>query len=125
MNVLDSSAWLEYFANGPNAEIFAPVLERFDELVVPTITIYEVFKRLLQQRDEDFSLTTMAKMYKGEIVALDRLLAIRAAELSSQHALPMADSIILATSREHGAVLWTQDADFESIPDVNYIPKKK
>lgn len=125
MNVVDSSGWLEYFADGPNAEAFAEPLAQPEELVVPTISIFEVFKRVLQQRDETAALQAAALMQQGRVIALDSSLAMSAAKLSADRALPMADSIILATAREFGATLWTQDADFEGIEDVRFFPAAK
>ena len=120
MNVVDSSAWLEYFANGPNAEFFAPAIEKTTELLVPSLTLYEVFKRVLQQRDEGSALQAVAVMQQGTVVDLDAPLALVSARLSIEHRLPMADSVILATARSHNAILWTQDADFMGIPGVEY-----
>lgn len=125
MNVIDSSGWLEYFADGPNASFFAPVLEKLDELVVPTVSIYEVFKRILQQRDEATALQVTALMHQGDAVSLTAPLALNAARISRRLALPMADSIILATAKSRDAVLWTQDADFAPIEGVKYIAKAK
>lgn len=112
MNVVDSSGWLEYFADAPNAEFFAPAIENSPELLVPAISLYEVFKRVLQQVGEDKALEAVSFMMQGQVVELNALLAINAAKLSNQFKIPMADSIILATARHHDAVLWTQDADF-------------
>jgi predicted nucleic acid-binding protein len=120
MNVVDSSGWLEYLAGGPNATFFAPAVEATTDLLVPTLSIFEVFKRVLGQRDESLALQAIALMYQGRIVDLSAPLAIDAARLSRREALPMADSIMLATARAFGATLWTQDADFEAIPDVRY-----
>jgi predicted nucleic acid-binding protein len=120
MNVVDSSGWLEYLAGGPNATFFAPAVEATADLLVPTLSIFEVFKRVLGQRDESLALQAIALMYQGRIVELSAPLAIDAARLSRREALPMADSIMLATSRAFGATLWTQDADFAAIPDVRY-----
>ena len=125
MNVVDSSGWLEYFAGGPNASFFAPAVEKIDELVVPTISIYEVFKRVLQQRDEATALHVAALMHQGAVVKLTAPLALNAARLSRDLALPMADSIMLATAVSRDATLWTQDADFEDIAGVKYIAKAK
>jgi len=125
LNVVDSSGWLEYFADGPNAEAFAEPLAEPDRLVVPAISIFEVFKRVLQQRDETAALQAAALMQQGRVIALDSSLAMSAAKLSADRALPMADSIILATAREFGATLWTQDADFEGIEDVRFFPAAK
>jgi toxin FitB len=120
MNVVDSSAWLEYFADGPNAGAFAPAIESTSELLVPSLTIYEVFKRTLQQRDEGAALQVIAAMHQGRIVDLDASLALVAAKLSVDLGLPLADSVILATARTHQATLWTQDADFEGMAGVEY-----
>ena len=124
MNVMDSSGWLEYFADGPNAQFFAPVIENLDELLVPTISLYEVFKRVLQQRGEDKALEAVAVMMQGNTVSLNAAIAISAAKISDELKIPMADSMMLATAREHEALLWTQDADFSSIEEVQYFPKQ-
>lgn len=120
MNVVDSSAWLEYFADGPNASFFAPVIEKAADLVVPSLTLYEVFKRILQQRGEDSALRAVAAMQQATVADLDAAIALRAAKISVEHKLPMADSIILATTQVYDATLWTQDADFESLSGVRY-----
>jgi predicted nucleic acid-binding protein len=123
MNVVDSSGWLEYFADGPNADFFAPAVENTVDLVVPTVSIYEVFKRVLQQRDEGEALQAVAVMQQGKMVDLDTETALSAANLSVGLKLPMADSVILATTRMHNAILWTQDADFKGIEGVEYVEK--
>ena len=125
MNVVDSSAWLEYFANGPNAAFFAAPVEATGDLLVPSLTIYEVFKRILQQRDESAALQAVALMQQGAVVDLDAGLAMQAARLSVDTRLPMADSIVLATARAHEATLWTQDADFEQFPDVRFRGRRR
>lgn len=124
MNVVDSSGWLEYFADAPNASFFAPSIENVATLIVPTISLYEVFKRVLQQAGESKALESVAQMMQGQVVELDTNLALSAANLSHELKTPMADSIILATARSFGAILWTQDADFAEIPDVQYIAKQ-
>jgi len=123
VNVVDSSGWLEYLADEANADFFAKPLSRVSNLIVPAISIYEVFKRVLQQRDEGAALEVAALMQQGKVVELDSSLSMTAASLSVEYKLPMADSIILATSREHNAVLWTQDADFAGIDGVKYRAK--
>lgn len=123
MNVVDSSGWLEYFADGENADFFAPAIENTDGLVVPTISIYEVFKRVLQQRDETAALQAIAIMQQGTVIDLDAPLALTAARTSIELNLPLADSVILAAARAHGATLWTQDADFADIDGVEYVKK--
>jgi toxin FitB len=115
MNVVDSSGWLEYFADGPNADFFAPAIENAAELVVPSLSMYEVFKRVLQQRGEDDALQAVGVMAQGLVVDLNVEMAINAAKISVELRLPMADSIILATARAYSATLWTQDADFQNI----------
>ena len=125
MNAVDSSAWLEYFANGPNAQFFARAIEDADQLLVPALVLYEVFKRVLQQTDEGRALQVVAAMRQGTVVDLDELLALSAARISLDHRLPMADSVILATARAHEAVLWTQDDDFEGMDGVQYREKRQ
>jgi predicted nucleic acid-binding protein len=123
VNVVDSSGWLEYFANGQNAGFFAPAIEDTRHLIVPALSVFEVFKRVLQQRDENAALQAAALMQQGQIVPLDAKLALAAAKLSVDLKLPLADSVILATARAHHATLWTQDADFASVPGVKYRAK--
>lgn len=120
MNVVDSSAWLEYFADGPSAGYFAGAIENSADLIVPTVSVYEVFKRVLQQRGENAALTAVAVMQQGDVVDLTAPLALSAATLSVTHKLPMADSIMYATARAFSATLWTQDADFEHLPNVRF-----
>ncbi len=123
MKVVDSSGWLEYFADGPAADFFAPAIEDVERLLVPSICLLEVFKRVLQQRGAGDALQAAALMQQGAVVDLDATLALAAAKLGAELRLPLADSVVLATARGHGATLWTQDADFEGIEDVRYRPK--
>lgn len=122
MNVVDSSGWLEYFADGPNAAFFADTIEATDDLIVPTVSLHEVFKRVLQQRGENDALEAVALIMQGEVVELNATLSLSAAKLSVDLRLPMADSIILATARAEGALLWTQDAHFSGLEGVRYTP---
>ncbi len=124
MNVVDSSAWLEYFADGPNADFFALAIEHTEELIVPSISVYEVFKRVLQQRGEETALQVVALMSQGKVVALDQTLALSAAKISHELKIPMADSIILATAHAYKATLWTQDIDLAGRDNVRYVSKK-
>jgi predicted nucleic acid-binding protein len=124
VNVVDSSGWLEYFADGPNAGFFTDAIESVDELVVPTVSVYEVFKRVLQQRDEGTALQAVAAMRQGDIVDLTEPIALVAGRTSVELSLPMADSIILATARAFDATLWTQDADFEGMDGVRFVRKR-
>ena len=123
MNVVDSSAWLEYFADGPNAERFAKVIEKADNLLVPSITLLEVFKRISQQRDEATALQYVAVMQQSTVVDLDAALALHAAALGLRHKLPLADSIVYATAQAGGAMVWTQDKDFDGLAGVRFWPK--
>ena len=120
MNAIDSSAWLEYFGDGPNAGEFADAIFETERLIVPSITLFEVFKRIRLQRDLDSALYAVAQMQRGRIIDLDSNLAVAAAELSAESGLPMAESTILATARTHDAVLWTQNSDFEGMDGVEY-----
>ena len=124
MNLVDSSGWLEYFADGPNAEFFAPAIEDTEHLLVSTINLYEVFKRVLQQKGENQALQAVALMHQGQVLEINAELAIAAAKLSDQYKLPMADSLILTTAQTYNATLWTQDADFKGFADIKYIVKK-
>lgn len=124
MNLVDSSGWLEYFSQGPNAGFFAPVIEGADELVVPTICLYEVYKQAARQRGQEDAQTVVAGMRRGIVVDLTESIALFAAETSILERLPMADSIILATARMFDATVWSQDADFEGRTGVRYVRKK-
>ena len=124
MNVVDSSAWLEYLANGSNAGFFAKAIEDTQQLIVPTLSLFEVFKRVLEQRGEGDALQAAAVMGQGMVVDLDTPIALRPAKLSVEHRLPMADSIMLATARSYDATLWTQDADFKDLLGVQYRARR-
>ena len=124
MNIVDSSGWLAYFADEPNAKHFISPLKDTDSLVVPTITVYEVFKVVLRESSENEALQATAAMQKGTVVDLTVTLAIVASKLSLEKGLPMADSIILTTAKAYDAILWTQDSDFRNMAGVKYFPKK-
>jgi predicted nucleic acid-binding protein len=124
MNVVDSSGWLEYFADGPNADFFAPAVEDLERLLVPSISLLEVFKRVLQQRGESEALKAVAQMRQGRVIDLDGTLALSAARISLDLKLPLADSVILATAHAHGATVWTQDSDFKGVEGVKYVARK-
>ncbi len=126
MNVVDSSAWLEYFADGPNARFFAPAIVDEKNLAVPTICIAEVFRRMLQQIGLDAGMRATAAMQRrGAVIELDASVARDAGRLGVELGLPMADSIVYATARALDAWVWTQDADFEDLPHVRYWGKRK
>jgi len=121
MNVVDSSGWLEYFTAGRNAVFFKPALEDIEHLIVPVICLYEVFKLTLLQKGEEDALHIAGIMSSGLSVDINRDIALSAAQLSIKYKIPMADSLILGTARQHQAVLWTQDEHFNGIPKVKYI----
>ena len=124
MNLVDSSGWLEYFGDASNADFFAPAIEDVPNLLVPTICILEVFRRVLQQRDEKAALQVAAIMQQGQVVDMDSAVALNAATVGVDLKLPLADSVILATARMHNATIWTQDEDFKGLEGVRYVSKR-
>ncbi len=124
MNIVDSSGWLAYFADEINAKHFMTPLSNPVSLIVPAITLYEVFKVVLREASENEALQAVVAMQKGKVIDLNASRALTAARLSLEHQLPMADSIIHATAREFNATIWTQDVDFKDINKVKYFPKK-
>lgn len=125
MNVVDSSAWIEYLEDGPGADHFAEPIETIDKLLVPAIVLYEVFKQTLRARGEKEAHNVVAAMQQSTVVDIDASLALAAARISRDLGLAMADSLILATARAQGATLWTQDEDFAGLADVRYFAKEK
>jgi predicted nucleic acid-binding protein len=123
MNVVDSSGWLEYFAGSKNAANFAKAIEDTQRLLVPSIVLLEVFKRMAELRGEDAALQVVAAMHHGQVIALDAGLALNAAMAGRRHKVPLADSIVYATAVREKATLWTQDADFDGLPGVRYFAK--
>lgn len=123
MNIVDSSGWLEYLSGGPNTEYFSSPLKDPSSLIVPVITIYEVFKVVLREAGENEALQSIAAMQKGQVKDLTISLSMKAAKISLKHNLPMADSIIFATANTYKCSLWTQDSHFENLPGVNFFPK--
>lgn len=125
MNLIDSSAWLEYFAGSAHASHVTAAIENIERLLVPTIVLLEVTRRVMQQRDEDAALQVAAVLHQGQIVPLDSGIALSAAHFGVVHKLPLADSIILATAKQFDATIWTFDADFKDLPAVKYFSKTK
>ncbi|MBV6394227.1 MAG: hypothetical protein KPEEDBHJ_03480 [Anaerolineales bacterium] len=124
MNIVDSSGWLEYFADGDNADFFAPAIEDTKNLLVPVICIYEVFKKILLQSGINEAQVHVSDMKQGQVIEIDESLALSAAKLSADLKLPMADSLILASARANNAILWTQDEHFKDLEGVRYVEKK-
>jgi predicted nucleic acid-binding protein len=123
-NVVDSSGWLEYLSQGKNVAFFTPPIQDLENLLIPSICFYEVFKRILMELGEETALQAVGVMSNGWEVALDRAIAMEAAQISIDLKLAMADSIIIATARLNDATLWTQDAHFKGLPGVKFIEKK-
>lgn len=123
MNVVDSSAWLSYLAGDNNSGKFAKAIEDLDRLLVPSITLIEVFKTTLRQKDEEVALSVIAHMLQGKVVPLDSALAIDAATYGLAYKLPLVDSVIYATARKYDATLWTQDVDFKPLDKVRFYSK--
>ncbi len=125
MNVVDSSAWLAYFAGEKNAGFFAEAIEDTELLLVPSICLHEVFKVILRERGEDEALMLIAAMHEGKVVDLDGSLALESAAIGHEEGLALANSIIYSVAKTHGAVLWTQDEHFAGKPNVRFKPKSK
>ena len=123
LQVVDSLGWIEVFINGPQADRFLEVLDDEKSLIVPSITVFEVFKWILREHSEAQAIQAIAVMQRGKIVDLDSSIGIAAAQLSHALRLPMADSIILTTARQHQARLCSMDADFKGLADVELILK--
>lgn len=117
--VLDSSCWLEYFADSDRAPLFAEVIDAAETLVVPVITLSEVVKKLAREAGDEVAAMALTLMQQGRVIDVDAHLALAA----SRNGLPLADSLIYATARAHGAELWTQDSHFDGLPGVRYFAK--
>ena len=117
--VLDSSCWLEFFADTERADLYAAVIEQAETLVVPVLTAYEVAKKLARAAGDEVATAALSLMQRGRVIAIDLPLALDAAV----NGLPLADSLIYATAQQHGAELWTQDKHFDGLPGVRYFPK--
>lgn len=125
MNVVDTSGWLEYLADSPQAGHFAAAIEDTEHLLVPVIVIYEVFKKIALAFDESRAIQVIGVLKHGHVVPVDEALALDAARLSRERELPMADALIYATALRHGAMVYTQDAHFEGLPQVRFFPRPK
>lgn len=125
MNVVDSSCWLEYLMDTDIGTAVASVIENPDELVVPTITLYEVYKILLAEKGEEYALDVVSYMQTGTVIELNAGISLSAAEISRKYKLPMADSIIYATSLHYSAIIFSCDKHFKDFPDIQYFPKTK
>jgi len=123
MNLVDSSGWLEYLAEGKNAKLFAPAIEKTDELVVSTINLYEIYKKVLYEKDEHSAIQVVGLMQQAKVVEVNSTIAIQAAKFSFEQKIPMADSLIYITAKQNNAIVWTQDIDFKDLDGVKYFRK--
>ena len=120
MNVVDTSGWIEFLFEGNNAGVFAPLIEDVNNLLVPVICLYEVFKKVNAVADEPKALQAVSQMKQGRVIEVTEAIALRASLISLKHRLPMADSLILSTAWSEQATLWTQDEHFVGLPGVEY-----
>ena len=123
MKLVDSSGWLEYLADGKNAKFFAPIIEDTDELIVSVINIYEVYKKVLVEKDENTAIQVVGLMQQAKVVDVTTSIAIQAAKFSYEFKIPMTDSIIYTTARMSDSIVWTQDIDFKNLDGVRYNKK--
>jgi toxin FitB len=119
--VVDSTGWVEYFGEGPKAAAFAPYLEREDLLLLPTIVIYEVFRKLFRDRGKTIADRFLSYALRARGVALDAHIALLAARASLDRRLSMADAIIYATAQMFQAELITSDLHFKDLSGVKLI----
>lgn len=123
MNLVDSSGWLEHLADGKNAKLVTPAIEKTDELIVSTINIYEIYKKILLEKDENSAMQVIGLMQQAKVIEVNSTIAIQAAKLSYEQKIPMADSLIYMTAKQHSAIVWTQDVDFKDLDGVRYFKK--
>ena len=119
--VVDSSGWLEYVTEDSKVELFAPYIEGEKPVLVPTIVIYEVYRRLMREHGESVAQQFFSQASRNQVIPLDVHTAIGAAELGRRHKLAMADAIIYATAQACEAELVTSDADFAGLPGVTVL----
>jgi toxin FitB len=123
MNLVDSSGWLEYFTDGKNAESFAPVIENTAEIIISVINLYEIYKKISSEKNENEAIQAIALMQQSKVMDVTDSISILAAKLSTKFKIPMADSIIYATAKIYDAIIWTQDSDFKDLEGVKYFKK--
>jgi len=123
MNLVDSSGWLEYLSDGKNSKLFAPAIEKTNELIVSIINIYEIYKKILLERDESTAIQVVGIMQQAKVIEVSPLISIQAAKLSYERKIPMADSLIYTTAKLNHAMVWTQDIDFKELDNVKYFKK--
>ena len=124
MTLVDSVGWIEFFTDGPLAGEYAKYLQKPSEVIVPTIILYEVYKKIKNERSEEAALIAVATMQNARIVPLTEELSLSAADASLNHKLAMADAIVYASAIQEGAKVVTSDNDLKDLPQVTYFPKK-
>lgn len=122
MIVVDSFGWIEYFTDGPLADDYEKYLNKPEEIITPSIVVYEVYKKIRRERGQRDALIALDQMKKTKIIPLDDALAAKAADTSLTHGLAMADSIVYTTGLEHKAGVITSDADLKDLPEVIFLP---
>ena len=123
MNIVDSSGWMAYLINEESAEIFAPIIQDTANLLVSSISLYEVYKKLTTKIDERLAINGIVLMKQVNVIPVTEEIALNAAKLSIEKKIPMADSIIYTTGILNNATVWTQDCDFINLPNVKFIKK--
>ena len=123
MNVVDSSGWVEYFQDSPRADLFATAIEQRDQLLVPTIALFEVHKVLSRSLAVDLVDRCLDVMRLGRVLDFTDRRAIAASKVSRQHRLALADAAMYSMALEHGATFWTQDIDYDGLSSVRYFAK--
>ena len=122
-NVIDSSGWIEYFLDTKPADFFEPAILDAEHLIVPAIALYEVHKRLSQLVPAEIVATCIEVMRKASVIALTAERAIAASNIAQQYQLAMADAMMYSIAIEHHATFWTQDADYQGLPSVQFQAK--
>lgn len=124
MIIVDSCGWLEWFTNGKLADNYERYLVDQDNILMPAIILYEVYKILKREVGEEKALLAAGYMKNSPVIPLDEFFALAAADIALKESLAMADAIIIAIARSNNCAVITSDADLKDQPDVEYIPKK-
>ena len=123
MKVIDSSGWIEFFSDGLLADIYSKHLENPSRVIVPAITLYEVYKKIRSEKGEALALAASHAMSRCRFAPLTDDIAMASADTSIQYKLAMADAIIYTTAQFFKAELITSDADLRNLPQVTYLKK--
>ena len=123
MIIVDSCGWLEWFTDGRLADQYREYLADSDNILMPAIILYEVYKILKREVGEEKALLAAGYMKGYPVIPLDDTLALAAADIALQEKLAMADAVIVATSRAHNCRIISSDADLKDQVNVYYIPQ--